>query len=403
MKASNSQIINVSVLHGNGTPNPHYREVLAGINDLKFWQEARDPETFLSLYQERPPDLALVDLDGASTFPDWLESLIARLPQTEVMVCSHSRDPDFLIRVMKLRAGGFIPLPLKREEFLGTLERFRAERAEKEKHHEPDDSQILVVTGSKGGVGTTAVATNLAVALAEIMPREVILVDLARPFPQVGQFLDLECRHPIKDLVESADNLDPMFLKKIVQKHKSNLDVLLNHPDYRLESPLVPDLSAMGKIFTALRSSYNWVVVDLGVWLDPFYARVLQEADQILLVTELALPDLQNSKIIKALFRDQNLDDHKVKVIVNRYTKNYALGLKDLENIFFQPVFYTLPSEYLPLIEAINQGEPLGEVAPRSNLWRRLRELAAELEAQRKPETAKHSAARPGLLRRVFL
>ena len=92
------------------------------------------------------------------------------------------------------------------------------------------------------------------------------------------------------DLVNSADNLDQMFVQKIVQKHKSNLDVLLSYPDFHLNANTVPDIGAMGKIFSDLRATYKWVVVDLGIWPDQFYARVLQNAEQILLVTELDLP-----------------------------------------------------------------------------------------------------------------
>jgi pilus assembly protein CpaE len=394
----NAQIMKVSVLHGNGSVNSEFKKILSGIDNCKLWKEAQNPETFLAQHQETAPDLALVDLDGTGTIPDWLEPLIARLPQTEVMVCSHSRDPDFLIKVMKLRGGGFIPLPLNRQELLTTLARLQAE---KEKHQGQSYSRILAVTGTKGGVGTTSIATNLAVALAEAAPEGVILVDLARPYPHVGQFLDLECKHSIKDLVESADSLDPVFVKKIVQKHKSDLEVLLSYPDYDLETSMVPDLKSLSKIFASLRKSYSWVVVDLGAWLDLFYAWVLQEADQILLVTQLSLPDLQNLKTMRILFSRWSLDEHKVKVLVNRYAKSYALGLKDIENVLQQPVSYTLPSDYPPLIEAINQGEPLGTMAPRSKLWRRLKELAGDQISQARVES-NQQAARPGLLNRLF-
>ncbi|MDD1751429.1 MAG: hypothetical protein LUO89_16315 [Methanothrix sp.] len=394
-----SNLIKVSLLYGTGTPNPEYQEFFSAIENLNLLQEAEDPETFLSQQHEKHPDLVLVDLNGSGIVPSWLNSFIAELPQTEVMVCSHSRDPDFLIRVMKLRAGGFIPLPLNQAEFLATLNRIRAE---KEQRQAPSQSQILAVTGTKGGVGTTSIATNLAVALAEINPGEVILVDLARPFPHVAQFLDLKCNHSIMDLVNNADNLDQMFVQKIVQKHKSNLDVLLNRPDYHLDANKIPDIGALGKVFTSLRLSYKWVVVDLGIWPDQCYTRVLQNADQILLVTELTLPDLQNLKIIKAIFQDLLLDDAKVKVLVNHYSKDYALGLKDIKNIMPRPVLHTLPHEFSTLIEAINQGETLAEVAPRSKLWRRLKEVAEELVAQSKSNTDAQDAAKPGLLRRIF-
>jgi pilus assembly protein CpaE len=410
MKTTGSKTINVSVLYGTGLPNPEYRELLSSLDNLKILQEAKDPETFLSQHQEKCPDLALVDLDGNAAIPDWLEQVIARLPQTEVMVCSHSRDPDFLIRIMKLRAGGFLPLPLNREELLTTVDRLRAERI---LHHEPSETQILAVTGTKGGVGTTSIAVNLAVALTEIMPGEVILIDLARPYPHVAQFLDLQgkstkdehldLRHTIKDLLDSADNLDPIFVKKIVLKHESDLEVLPGYSNYNLSSPMVPDFKALAKIFTTLRSTYNWVVVDLGSWLDLFYIHVLQEVDQILLVTELTLPDVQNAKVIKALFQEWGVEDYKLKVLVNHYKKHYALGLKNLENIFLQPVACTLPHEYASLMEAINQGEALGKMSPRSKLWRGLKDLAADLVAQSKPGAEKQQAASgPGLLGKLF-
>jgi pilus assembly protein CpaE len=391
--------INVSILYANGTPDPAYREVFSSLPGLKLLQEARDPETFLTKHQEVSPDVALVDMDGTNTIPDWLEHLISRLPQTEVVVCAHSRDPDFLIRIMKLRIGGFLPLPLNRQELAATLEQVRAAKI---KDHEPSSSQILTVTGTKGGVGTTSFATNLAVALAEMAPGDVILVDLARPFPHVGQFLDLESKHTIRDLMESANSLDPMFVKKIVARHKSDLDVLLNQPDYNLASPMVPDFNAMSKIFATLRSSYSWVVVDLGSWLDLLHIRVLQESDQILLVTELTVPNLQNARVIRTLFQEWGLDDQKLKLLVNHYAKHYALGLNNLENIFGKPALYTFPHQYHPIVEAINQGEPLWESAPRSKLWQRLKELAAELVAQNQPKTERLFAAKPGLLRKIF-
>jgi pilus assembly protein CpaE len=399
MNTAESRVINVSVLYGTGIQDPAYREVLQTMDNLRLLQEAKDPETFWAQQQEESSDLVLVDLNGTGLVPDWLDPLISRLPQTEVMVCSHSRDVDFILRIMKLRPGGFLPLPLNREEVAATLKRVQSRLGN---GPGPGRCQILAVTGTKGGVGTTSVATNLAVALTESTSSKVVLVDLARPFPHVGQFLDLKYEHTIKDLLAGADALDPVFLKKIVQKHKSKLEVLLSFPEFHLKSKGTPDFNAMCKIFAALRASYQWVVVDLGSWLDMLYLRVLQKADQILLVSELTLPDLQNAKVIKSLLGDWDIDDHKVKVLVNHYAKHYALGLKNLESTFTDAAFYTLPHEYHPLMEAINQGEPLGEVAPRSKLWRSLKEIAADLVAQNQAEGVRQVEAGPGLFRKIF-
>jgi pilus assembly protein CpaE len=396
--------ISVSVLEGSQPSDSSLQEMLRSITDLRLLKGARDPETFLSLHEERPPDLVLVELNGKSAIPDWLERLVERLPRSKLLVCSQCRDPDFLIQVMKLRAGGFIPLPLHHEELQPTLELIKAERA---KQVEISPSQILAVTGTKGGVGTTSVAVNLGVALAEILGGAVVLVDLARPFPHVGQFLDLKTTHTIRDLAESSESLDSVFIQKLVQKHKSGLDVILGpqyftHDSPSFEFPALPEPRSLRKVFDALRSSYSWVLVDLGAWLDPFYLHTLQAVDQVLLVTELTVPDLRNLKIIKALWHEWDLYDRKMKIVVNRYVKDYSLGLKDVENICHQPVFFTLPHDHAVLREAIDLGMALGDMAPRSKLWRRLKSMAEELSTEHEHQTEKQVAARPGLLRRLL-
>jgi len=400
-----SQPLKVSVLHGSGSSDPAFTQTLTGLDSLQLLPAVREPETFLNQSRQKSPDLLLIELDGLSSLPEWLEPLLGRLPRGQVVICSANRDPDFLIRLMALRPGGFLPLPLNPEALLPQLERVLAERA---KASQTVASQILAVTGTKGGGGITTVVTNLAIALASLLHRQVILLDLGRPFPQVGQFLDLKSPHTIKDLADSSGSLDPIFLQKIVQKHKSGLDILMGYPNYYLDSRGFPDFPALDKILQNLRSSYQWICLDLGSWLDPLYIRLLQKADQVLLLTQLTVPDLQNLKAIQGLFREVNIEDQKVKIVVNHYTKEYILGLRDVETIGRRPVFATIPHDYQPLMEAINQGVPLGKSAPRSKLWRRLLDMAKDLVEEQGRQRAEPAAARPaappnGLFRRLFL
>jgi pilus assembly protein CpaE len=389
--------LKVSVLFGNGTENPTIPELLGTFGDLKLLKQARDPQTFLSQHQDLDPDLIVVDLNGFQEIPGWLQEIINKMPRSEIAVCSQCRDPDFLIRIMKMRIGSFIPLPLAKEEVEAVLERVLAERHRRE--GETGRGQLVAVIGTKGGVGVTTLATNLGVALAEKVPGGVVLVDMAKPFPEVGQFLDLKGAYTIEDLIQHADSLDPLFIQKVVQQHKSKMGVILNNPSFDTEYQALPDVRAVSKIFSTLRETYNWVVVDLGFWPDLLFIKMLQEADQVLLLTELSVPDLQNMKKIRGLFQRWEVDEEKIQVVVNRFKKDYTLGLQDLKNIFPGATFFTLPSDYGSLIEAINQGVPLAEVAPNSKLWRKLKELSTELIALSSPQSIK---GRPGLLRRLF-
>lgn len=388
--------LKVSILHGSGVENPDIVKLLGTFPHLKLMRQALDPGTFLAQHQDLVPDLVLVDLDVMTEIPDWLQGLVGQMPRSEIAVCSQCREPDFLIRIMKLRIGCFLSLPLAREELEAV---FNQVLTEKQRHEDTRGGQLVAVVGTKGGVGVTTLATNLAVALAETAPGGVVLVDMARPFPEVGQFLDLKGAHTIEDLIRHADSLDPLFIQKVVQQHKSKLGVILNNFSLNGDSQGIADVRPFSKIFGILRESYDWTVADLGFWPDLLFSKMLQEADHVLLLTELSVPDLQNMKKIRGLFRRWEVDDDKVHVVVNRFKKDYTLGLGDIENIFPQPVFYTLPSDYLSLIEAINQGIPLAEADPRSRLWRQIKGMAADLVALSKPHFAK---SKPGLLRRLL-
>ena len=68
--------------------------------------------------------------------------------------------------------------------------------------------KTIIVTGSKGGVGTTTVALNIGVQLAARSKKRTALVDLARPFGQISLMLDLNPRFTVLDALERIDRLD---------------------------------------------------------------------------------------------------------------------------------------------------------------------------------------------------
>jgi pilus assembly protein CpaE len=121
-------------------------------------------------------------------------------------------------------------------------------------------------------------------------------------------------------------------------------------------------------------------VVDLGHVFDELLFRIFQEADLALLVTDLNVPNFINLKKIWPIIREWDPEQQKVKVVVNRNNQDKDL-LRELEEILKEPPYAVLPSDYHPLIEAINQGVPLAKVGPRSKLARAVNELARKIIA----------------------
>ena len=73
--------------------------------------------------------------------------------------------------------------------------------------------KTIVVTGCKGGVGTSTVALNLAVHIAQLSKMRIALLEFARPFGQIALMLDCEPRFTLIDALERAERLDQSLLR----------------------------------------------------------------------------------------------------------------------------------------------------------------------------------------------
>jgi len=298
------------------------------------------------------------------------------MPHAHVLVCSYNREPDFLIRAMQVGIREFLPLPLTQGDLEGALNRVRTARKQL-MPVENREGRIIVVTGHKGGAGSTTIAVNLALALAESATGRLALIDLGRPFPDVGTFLDQESNYSIVDLVQNIANLDKDFMQRIMQPYGPRLSILHGAADFKEQDSM--DLESLEPIFALLRQMYSLIVIDLSHWLDELFLRVLTEADMVLMLTELTVPDLRNLKKLWPYTMEWHQDKRKIKIVVNRYDNSSGLQLRDLENILQHPAFATLPSDYQAQMQCLNQGSPLMGAAPRSKLWRSIKELTSRL------------------------
>jgi len=370
----NPDKLNISIIYGTGISFSALPELLNNLPQVNIAEQSNDVSEFLKQPASTTPDSVVVYLDGMTTPPEWIEELSHKFPQAPVLVCSERLEMDFLMRAMQLGVREFLPLPLSKEVVEAALQRVQLS---KKRLSAPTQSTVVGVTGHKGGVGATTIAINLAVAISEMQTERCALVDLGRPFPDIGNFLDHDTTYDLCDVLHNLEELDQSFFKKIMQPYGNNLDILHGISDFKEQDNL--DLAGMGKIFTMLRGLYKHIVVDLGHLFDEMFFRVFKEADLVLLLTELNVPNFRNLRKLWPMLREWDPMRQKVKIVVNRNNKGSDLGMRELEKILEGPPFAVLPSDYQPLIEAINQGVPLAKVAPRSKLYVGLKDLAQKV------------------------
>jgi len=377
----NPNKLDISIIYGTGTAYPPLPELLKKLPQVNVVDQSENEAEFLKQSAETPPDSVVVYLDGLPTLPEWIEELTHKFPQVQVLVCSERLELDFMMRAMQLGVREIIPLPLSQETVEAAIRRVLLA---KKRRTAPTKSTVVVITGHKGGVGTTTIAINLAVALSECQAERCALVDLGRPFPDIGNFLDHDTSYDLGDVIHNLCDLDHSFCKKILQPYGNNLEILHGISDFKDQDSL--HLASVDKIFTVLQGLYKYIVVDLGHLFDELFFQVFREADLVLMLTELNVPNFRNLRKLWTVLREWDPRRQKVKIVVNRHSKGNDLGMKELEKILGAPPFAVLPNEYPPLIAAINQGVPLAKVAPRSKLYAGLKELARKVISTQRGE-----------------
>ena len=259
--------------------------------------------------------------------------------------------------------------------------------------------RATIVTGSKGGVGTSTVALNLAVQLALQTKKRVALVDLARPFGQISLMLDFEPRFTVLDALERIERIDESVLMSMATRHRSGVDILAGP----LQAPMKAEqrqsvtIQAIARLIQIASRAYDFVVVDIGVVNAGDWALVLQQAQMILLVSEpsalaLGMIDRHMTSATRA-----GVECGRIHVIINRWRQNDDDPVAAFEKNSGWTALTRLPNDYRQLTEAVQLATPLMG-SGNNPLIARYRELAARLAADFKDASSSEvTIAKSGL------
>jgi pilus assembly protein CpaE len=219
----------------------------------------------------------------------------------------------------------------------------------------------IIVTGSKGGVGTTTVALNLAVQLSMQTRSRVGLLDLARPFGQISLMLDLEPRFTILDALERIDRLDEALLASMAVRHKTAVEILAGplHAPMKAEQRQSVTLAALTRLVETAGRAFDFAVIDMGVVNAAEWASVLSHADTLLLVAEPTVLALGMIGRHISAAAPAGVDCRRIQVVVNRCRQNDDAMLAAFEKESSLPILARLPNDYRQLTEALTMGMPL--------------------------------------------
>jgi|InofroStandDraft_1065614.scaffolds.fasta_scaffold00001_462 pilus assembly protein CpaE len=362
-------------------PENNSREIilnyLAQIEDINVTQEFNDILTAMNFITESRPNLIIVDISQKTQMAlDIIVKISNTLKNSKIIVLSYDMSPETVIKALRAGAREFLVKPLIENEFLQSVEKLK----DLILGNINDTTKCKVITtfSNKGGIGKTAIATNLAVELANMTKERVALVDLNMQMGDVTTFLDLNPSFDTAYVINNLERIDEGFLLSTLEKYNNtSLYVLADPPD--LEQAEVITSDNITTLINVLRNVFSYIIIDTTASFDGKTITALDNSDLVLLITIINLPSVRNCQRCFDLFKRLGYTKDKIKIIVNRYMENDEIKVEDVEEVLGHPVYFKIPNNYFTIINAINKGLPVCEINPHSNIAKSFKELAALL------------------------
>jgi pilus assembly protein CpaE len=248
---------------------------------------------------------------------------------------------------------------------------------------ETEERRVVMALCPKGGAGKTTVSTNLALALAQVAPGEVVILDLDVQFGDVAGALGLRPDLTLADAVRSVDDLNATTLKAHLTIHPHDDLYVLCAPT----SPTAADritVAQVERVVELLAQSFRYVVIDTPSGLDENTLAALEYATDLLLISATDVPSIRATfKEIEAL-RVIGKPQHLWHFVLNRADARTGLTVPAIERTVGLNVDVAIPSSRsVPL--SLNQGEPLVLSDPRSPVSMAMLQLVRRLAPQASP------------------
>lgn len=386
------------------------RKLLAFEADVEVVGVASTGREAVQLARDLQPNIVMMDInmpdmDGITA----VEMITRDVPSAQVIMMSVQSEADYLRRSMLAGARDFLTKPFTSEDLVSTIRRVHrmgqtraatmaavspaaqtqagkggsvtAARSDKE-------GALIVIFGPKGGIGTTALAVNLAVALQQRQEgNRTILVDASLQFGDVGVFLNLPPNRNITDLCATIEDLDPDSIDTSAVAHASGIKALLAPPRPEMADLVNPEY--LKRILEELRRQYDYIVVDTATVINDTVLTALDLADRIILVATPDIPAIKNARLFFEITDALNYSPNKIMLVINKVDRRSGITAQMIEDNIKHQVVGQIPLDEILVLTSINRGVPIMVDQRAKPIGQAIQQLAERVAAEfRRPVEA---------------
>ncbi len=348
------------------------RKLLFFESDIDVVGAATNGEEGIEMAVELKPDIVLMDInmpgvDGITAS----EKITQQVPFCQIIMMSVQGEADYLRRSMLAGAREFLIKPFSSDELVSSIRRvyqLGASRRQAMPTVSPTAAgptaeirprkagKIVSVFSSKGGVGCSTIAVNVAIALQQNAASKVAVVDTSLQFGDVGVLLNLYASRTIADLASLAEELDDELINDIFLSHSSGVKALLAPPRPEVADTVTPGL--VTDVLERLRTMFDIIIVDTGSILDDVVLNVLDISDKIIVVTTPEIPAIKNAKLFFEVTEALEYDRDRIIFVLNKMDKRINIRAEDIEANIKYKIEGQLPLDDRTVTTSVNQGIP---------------------------------------------
>jgi len=296
-------------------------------------------------------------------------------PDLPVVLVASTLDMSVLRTALRLGYKDVVDAPVDRPKMEAMLDLIE-DQAQREilKEAKTRLGRIITIMSPKGGAGKTMTTANVALQIAMWGdPGRVVVVDADLQFGDVCIVLQID---PVYTMVEASrelDDLDEDLLSSLLSTHASGMKVLAAP----LEPSLADEVSTQAIVRTLglLKRMFDYVIVDTAPFLDEPVLSILERSDDVLLVVDMDLPSVKNAKLALDTLKLIRYPFERIQLVLNRVNSKARLDIGELERSLDLEVQAAISSDKL-VPRAVNEGEPVVSLYPRSRVAKDLRGVA---------------------------
>lgn len=364
---------------------------------------AREPQVILM-------DVNMPDMDGIAA----TGAIMAQRPNIGVIMMSVLNEPDTLRRSMLAGAREFLVKPFSLDELLTSVRSVHAlvsrlpqaqavqsvpAAAPMSAEKQSGKATIISVVSSKGGVGRSTVACNLALKLRDLSGKRVALLDADLAFGDVGVMMNTSESRTLIDAVPFRLQIDADALESVFVEHSSGTHLMLAPTSPQDAEMIDPEM--VRSILDVMTGMFDFIVVDTHPGFNDLNLVVYDISDVMLLLVTMDMPAIKDARQFLEISELLGYSGDRIRIVLNRNNTYSGIPSEEIGESLRRPLWAQIPDEPGPVLRSINEGVPVVASSSESKFAQEIHRMTQEFLREVDPESVAssqpHASRKPSL------